>query len=103
MRIVGYRGGGKRSATDGSVLLLEKTYAVQCEEMLNIFLGHFWEEGGEWGGFSRPVFVTNPLLPAATKHSTFPHSSIACYFLPSRTIQTRLIVLTIQVASSVAS
>ena len=34
MRIVGYRGGGKRSATDGSVLLLEKTYAVQCEEML---------------------------------------------------------------------
>ena len=46
MRIVGCRGGGKRSATDGSVLLLEKAYAVQCEEMLNIFLGHFWEGGG---------------------------------------------------------
>ena len=80
MRIVGYRGGGKRSATDGSVLLLEKTYAVQCEEMLNIFLGHFWEEGEEWGGFSRPVFVTNPLLPAATKHLTFPQTSIGQTF-----------------------
>lgn len=25
---------------------VRKTNAAQCEEMLNIFLGHFWEGGG---------------------------------------------------------
>ena len=36
--------GGKRCTTDGA--FVRKTNAAQCEEMLNIFLGHFWEGGG---------------------------------------------------------